>query len=485
MNSSNSRQRNTTNNKSTMVEDILQKQRDFFKAGYTLNVNGRRAVLQILANTIKEMEGEILEALKADLGKSDTESYMCEIGLALSEIRDTRKHLRRWARTRFAPTPLAQFPSRSRIIPEPYGNVLIMAPWNYPFLLCISPLVSALAAGNTAIIKPSAYAPATSAIVKKIIDETFTEDYVAVVEGGREMNKNLLDQKFNYIFFTGSKTVGRVVMAKAAEHLTPVTLELGGKSPVIVDSTCEISTAARRIMFGKCLNLGQTCVAPDHVFVHESIAEAFIDSCVAETVSMYGSDASANPSYGHIISPKHFGRLSETLEECKGKICFGGKLIPETLQICPTIVKLGALGQKDDEGKYGVDSYRIMQEEIFGPVLPVITYKDITDVVDYIDSHDRPLATYIFTRDRRLKKVLLNRLHFGGGCVNDTIIHLATERMPFGGVGESGMGSYHGKWGFETFSHMKSVVDKNAKIDIKMRYQPYNEQKLKLIKRFL
>lgn len=468
-----------------MVEDILQKQRDFFKAGYTLNVNGRRAVLQILANTIKEMEGEILEALKADLGKSDTESYMCEVGLALSEIRDTRKHLRRWARTRFAPTPLAQFPSRSRIIPEPYGNVLIMAPWNYPFLLCISPLVSALAAGNTAIIKPSAYAPATSAIVKKIIDETFTEDYVAVVEGGREMNKNLLDQKFNYIFFTGSKTVGRVVMAKAAEHLTPVTLELGGKSPVIVDSTCEISTAARRIMFGKCLNLGQTCVAPDHVFVHESIAEAFIDSCVAETVSMYGSDASANPSYGHIISPKHFGRLSETLEECKDKICFGGKLIPETLQICPTIVKLGALGQKDDEGKYGVDSYRIMQEEIFGPVLPVITYKDITDVVDYIDSHDRPLATYIFTTDRRMKKVLLNRLHFGGGCVNDTIIHLATERMPFGGVGESGMGSYHGKWGFETFSHMKSVVDKNAKIDIKMRYQPYNDQKLKLIKRFL
>lgn len=468
-----------------MVEDILQKQRDFFKAGYTLNVNGRRAVLQILANTIKEMEGEILEALKADLGKSDTESYMCEVGLALSEIRDTRKHLRRWARTRFAPTPLAQFPSRSRIIPEPYGNVLIMAPWNYPFLLCISPLVSALAAGNTAIIKPSAYAPATSAIVKKIIDETFTEDYVAVVEGGREMNKNLLDQKFNYIFFTGSKTVGRVVMAKAAEHLTPVTLELGGKSPVIVDSTCEISTAARRIMFGKCLNLGQTCVAPDHVFVHESIAEAFIDSCVAETVSMYGSDASANPSYGHIISPKHFGRLSETLEECKDKICFGGKLIPENLQICPTIVKLGALGQKDDEGKYGVDSYRIMQEEIFGPVLPVITYKDITDVVDYIDSHDRPLATYIFTTDRRMKKVLLNRLHFGGGCVNDTIIHLATERMPFGGVGESGMGSYHGKWGFETFSHMKSVVDKNAKIDIKMRYQPYNDQKLKLIKRFL
>lgn len=468
-----------------MVEDILLKQRAFFKNGCTLDVNGRRAMLQILANTIKEMEGEILEALKKDLGKSDTESYMCEIGLALSQIRDTRSHLRRWARIRHVPTPAAQFPSRSRIIPEPYGNVLIMAPWNYPFLLCMSPLISALAAGNTAIIKPSAYAPATSAVIKKVIDETFTEDYVAVVEGGRDVNTDLLEQKFDYIFFTGSKAVGRVVMSKAAAHLTPVTLELGGKSPVIVDSKCDIRTSARRIMFGKCLNVGQTCVAPDHVFVHESILEDFIDACVSETVEMYGSDASSNPDYGHIISQKHFDRLSAILEECKDKICFGGKALRDTLQICPTIVRLGALGEKDEEGGYGIDRLRIMQEEIFGPILPVIAYKDIMDVMEYIDSHERPLATYIFTTDKRMKKVLLKQLHFGGGCVNDTMIHLATERMPFGGVGESGMGAYHGKWGFDTFSHLKSIVDKNARIDIRMRYQPYNEKKLKLIKRFL
>lgn len=465
-----------------MVEDILLKQKAFFKAGYTLNVNGRRAVLQILANSIKEMEGEIIEALKKDLGKSETESYMCEVGLALNEISDMRRHLRRWARVRHVPTPLAQFPSRSRIIPEPYGNVLIMAPWNYPFLLCISPLISALAAGNTAIIKPSAYAPATSAVVKKLIDETFTEDYVAVVEGGRDVNTNLLDLKFDYIFFTGSKAVGRVVMSKAAAHLTPVTLELGGKSPVIIDSKCDIRTAARRVMFGKCLNVGQTCVAPDHVFVQETIIEEFINACVAESVDMYGSDALADPDYGHIISQRHFTRLCETMNECSDKVCFGGKVSEESLQISPTIIRIGELGDKKDDGSYSIDSYRIMQEEIFGPILPVITYKDITDVVDYIDTHERPLATYIFTTDKRMKKVLLKQLHFGGGCVNDTMIHLATERMPFGGVGESGMGSYHGKWGFDTFTHFKSIVDKHATVDIRMRYRPYSEKKLKLIK---
>lgn len=466
-----------------MIEDILLKQRAFFKAGNTLYVNGRRAALQILANTIKEMEGEILEALRTDLGKSETESYMCEVGLALSEIRFTRKKLRRWARPKCAATPLAQFPSRSRIIPEPYGNVLIMAPWNYPFLLCISPLISALAAGNTAVIKPSAYAPATSAVIKKIIDETFTEDYVAVVEGGREVNTDLLEQKFDYIFFTGSKTVGRVVMAKAAAHLTPVTLELGGKSPVIIDSKCDIRTAARRVMFGKCLNLGQTCVAPDHAFVHESVAEEFIEACISETEAMLGADALANPDYGKIISSKHFSRLSDTLEECREKVCYGGVTDAASLRISPTLLRMGALEKSGDD--WNIDSFRIMREEIFGPILPMMTYHDISDVVDYVDSHDRPLAAYIFTTDKYLKKELLRHLHFGGGCINDTIIHLATEKMPFGGVGESGMGSYHGKWGFDTFSHMKSIVDKSAEIDIRMRYQPYSEKKLRLIKRFL
>lgn len=468
-----------------MVEDILLKQREFFKAGHTLNIKGRMAVLQILANTINEMEGEILDALKKDLGKSETESYMCEVGLALSQIRDTKKHLKKWAQVKCVPTPLAQFPSRSRIMPEPYGNVLIMSPWNYPFLLCISPLISALAAGNTAIIKPSAYAPATSAVVKKVIEETFTEDYVAVVEGGREVNTTLLDQKFDYIFFTGSKTVGRVVMGKAAAHLTPVTLELGGKSPVIVDSECDLRVAARRVMFGKCLNVGQTCVAPDHVFVHESIEQAFTDACIAEVEAMYGNDALQNSDYGKIISTKHFERLSGLLEDCRDLVCYGGRTEPDRLRISPTIVKLGEMKPKSEDGSWSIDSRKIMQEEIFGPILPVISYSNVEDVVEYIDSHDRPLATYIFTTDKYVKKSLLQALHFGGGCVNDTMIHLATERMPFGGVGASGMGCYHGKWGFDTFTHYKSIVDKNASVDIRMRYQPYDDKKLNLIKKFL
>lgn len=468
-----------------MIEEILLKQRAFFKAGYTLNVAGRRAVLQILANSIKEMEGEILDALKQDLGKCTAEAYMCEVGLALSEIRDMRKHLRRWARPQRACTPLAQFPSRSRIINEPYGNVLIMAPWNYPFLLSISPLICALAAGNTVILKPSSQAKATQAVIKKLIDETFTEDYVAVIDGDRDSCADLLDQKFDYIFFTGSKSYGRTVMKKAAEHLTPVTLELGGKSPVIVDSECDINVSARRLVFGKLLNAGQTCVAPDHVFVQKDIADTFVDACVSEIKAMYGENALENPDYGKIIGQRHFDRLTGTLEDCREMVCYGGKSDPSTLKIEPTVIRLGSIDQKMEDKSLAIDSYRIMQEEIFGPLLPIITYTDISDVVDYIDAHPRPLATYIFTNDSELKRELLAHLHFGGGCVNDTMIHLATERMPFGGVGESGMGSYHGKWGFDTFTHQKSIVDKKTWLDIRMRYQPYTDKALKMIKKFL
>lgn len=468
-----------------MIEDILTRQKAFFRAGYTLNVSGRRAALQILANTIKDMEGEILAALKEDLGKSEAEAYMCEVGLALSEIKYARKHLRHWARPRKACTPLAQFASSSRIISEPYGNVLIMAPWNYPFLLCIAPLVSALAAGNTAIVKPSSQAKATQAVVKKVIDETFTEDYVAVLDGDRESCKDLLDHKFDYIFFTGSKTYGRTVMTKAAEHLTPVTLELGGKSPVIVDSECDIKVSARRLVFGKYMNLGQTCVAPDHVFVQRNIADAFVEACISETKAMFGENALENPDYGKIIGQRHFDRLIDTLEECREMVCFGGRYDADALRIEPTIIRLGSIDQKMEDKTLAIDSYRIMQEEIFGPLLPVITYTDVSDVVDYIDARPRPLATYIFTKDKDLKRELLAHLHFGGGCVNDTMIHLATERMPFGGVGESGMGNYHGKWGFDTFSHQKSIVDKKTCPDIRMRYQPYTSNTLKLIKKFL
>ena len=468
-----------------MIEDILLKQRAFFRAGYTLNVAGRRAALQILANTIKEMEGEILDALKEDLGKSATEAYMCEVGLALSEIRDVRKRLRGWARPKRACTPLAQFPSKSRIISEPYGNVLIMAPWNYPFLLSISPLISALAAGNTVVLKPSSQAKATQAVIKRIIDETFTEDYVAVIEGDRDSCAGLLDQKFDYIFFTGSKSYGRTVMAKAAEHLTPVTLELGGKSPVIVDSECDIRVSARRLVFGKFLNVGQTCVAPDHVFVQKDIADAFVEACIEETKAMFGENTLENPDYGKIIGQRHFDRLTATLDEVSDMVEYGGRYDAAKQKIEPAFIRLGSIDQKMEDKSLAIDSYRIMQEEIFGPLLPFITYTDISDVVDYIDARPRPLAAYFFTNDSELKRELLAHLHFGGGCVNDTMIHLATERMPFGGVGESGMGSYHGKWGFDTFTHQKSIVDKKTWLDIRMRYQPYTEKASKMIRKFL
>ena len=468
-----------------LTEEILIKQRAFFKAGHTLNPAGRKAALQILENTIKEMEEEILDALKQDLGKCNTESYMCEVGLVLRQIKHCRRHIACWTRPKIALTPLAQFPSRSRIIPEPYGNVLIMAPWNYPFLLSISPLVSALTAGNTAIVKPSTQAKATQKVIKKIIEETFTEDYVAVLDGEREDFANLLDHKFDYIFFTGSKSFGRTVMEKASANLTPVTLELGGKCPVIVDSTSDIEVAARRVVFGKFLNVGQTCVAPDHVFVQETVAQAFQDACITAIVATYGSHACSSPDYGKIINERHFNRLLATLEESRGFVVFGGEVFPETLQISPTLLRIGCIEDRTQSGKYVIDSLRLMKDEIFGPLLPIVTYNDASDLLEYVGEHQYPLASYIFTGDKRIKKVLTHQMHFGGGCVNDTVIHLATENMPFGGIGDSGMGQYHGKWGFDTFTHYKSVVDKATWLDLQMRYPPYTPRKRDLIRRFL
>lgn len=518
-----------------MVQELIGIQRDFFRSGKTLDTGYRKMALKRLRANIIRMERDIEAALKEDLGKGAAESYMCETGMVLSELSCTLKNIGKWSRTRKVHTPLAQFPARSRIIPEPYGNVLIMSPWNYPFLLCISPLVSAIAAGNTALVKPSAYAPAASHVISRLIQETFDPGHAAVIEGGRDVNSWLLEQKFDYIFFTGSKTVGRLVMAKAAAHLTPVTLELGGKSPVIVDRTADLRISARRTVFGKFLNCGQTCVAPDYVLVHEDVAEPFMEMCKEETLLMYGFDALANEDYGHIINRKHFDRLKALLDGCRlagnGRnghegIFFGGRSDAEQLRIEPTIIRLSpkvisdssavfyagtdrsdrtdvscvgscdsdrqavsdgkGLSADSQEFYPGMEGQRaIMADEIFGPLLPVIPYNDIETAVDYIETHPRPLATYIFTQDRRLKERLLQRLHFGGGCINDTIIHLATEEMPFGGVGESGMGHYHGRYGFETFSHLKSIVDKPTWLDLPMRYQPYTPSKSGLIRKFL
>ena len=496
-----------------MTRDIVERQREFFRSGKTLPVEYRIRTLKALREAIVRMEPEIETALKEDLGKSPVESYMCETGMALSELSCALKNIRKWSRTRRVRTPLAQFPARSYIIPEPYGNVLIMSPWNYPFLLCISPLVSAIAAGNTAIIKPSAYSPATSRIISALVSRVFDPGHVSVVEGGRDVNSDLLEQKFDYIFFTGSKAVGR--------------LELGGKSPVIVDRTADLRVSARRIVFGKFLNCGQTCVAPDYVLVDNNVADRFMEMCKEETLLMYGFDALANENYGHIINRKHFDRLSALISGCKyagnGRnghegICFGGRTDAESLRIEPTIIRLSpeiilpsarhgfhsgndisgstgfaGIGSENNEdhtvrqpaaaGMQGQEA--IMTDEIFGPLLPVIPYSDINDAVEYIGRNPRPLATYIFTGDRSFRKDLLRRLRFGGGCINDTIIHIATERMPFGGVGESGMGHYHGRYGFETFSHLKSIVDKPTWLDLPMRYQPFTALKDRLIRTFL
>ena len=459
------------------TRDIIRMQREFFRSGKTLEPGFRLGYLKKLRKAILDATAEIAAALAADLGKSGTEAYMTETGMVLSELSSAIGNIRRWSRPRKVRTPLAQFPAKSRIIPEPYGNVLIMSPWNYPFLLCISPLVSAVAAGNTAIVKPSAYSPATSAVIRKLVENVFPEEYVTVIEGGREVNSDLLEQKFDYIFFTGSKTVGKLVMTKAAEHLTPVTLELGGKSPVIVDRTADIEVSAARIVFGKYLNCGQTCVAPDYILVHESISEQFTAACRKAIRRMFGENPLENPDYGKIVNRKHFDRLVAAMEECPPGSVTGGETDSEGLRIAPAIIRAGNILASGDAA--------IFQEEIFGPLMPILTYNDMEDVIRYIAKRPKPLAAYIFTRERKMKKMLLQRLHFGGGCINDTIIHLATEQLPFGGVGESGMGRYHGKYGFDTFSHKKSIVEKSLRIDLPMRYQPYTSIKEKLIRIFL
>ena len=470
-----------------MTNDIIDRQREFFLTGKTLDVSFRKSMLEKLYEGIRKHECEIADALYRDLGKSRPEGYMCETGLSLSEIRFTIRHIRKWSRTRKVPTPLAQFPASSRIIPEPYGNVLVMSPWNYPFLLCISPLVSAIAAGNTVIIKPSAYSPATSSVIRKLIEETFPPELVTVMEGGREVNSSLLENKFDYIFFTGSKEVGKIVMKKAAEHLTPVTLELGGKSPSIVCRDASLKIAARRLVFGKFLNCGQTCVAPDYLMVHKDVADEFIGFCRQEAVSMFGIAPLSNRNYGKIVNEKHFERLTSLIEDScgTGKVELGGHSDKETGQIEPTIIRIGHLDSGNGKKWTNLDKLPLMQDEIFGPILPVITYDDETDVMDYINAHPKPLATYVFSENRKLVRKILAGIRFGGGCVNDTIIHLATDDMPFGGVGESGMGNYHGKFGFDTFSHMKSIVDKPVWLDLPMRYQPYTKFKEKVIRFFL
>ena len=453
------------------IQALVTAQRAYFSTGATLPLSTRKAALQRLREAIQRREGDICDALRSDLNKSPTESYMCEIGMTLSELRFVERHLDGWARDRRHLTPLAQFPAKSLTVSEPYGVVLIMSPWNYPFLLTMEPLIGAIAAGNCCVVKPSAYSPAASAVIRDILAECFPPELVSVVEGGRAENQALLDQKFDYIFFTGGVEVGREVMAKAARHLTPVTLELGGKSPCVVDATAKLDLAAKRLVFGKLLNCGQTCVAPDYLLIDRQVKDRFLALVKKWITAMYGQNALDNQGYVRMINQKHFDRVTGLIDPAK--VVFGGKSDRSTLKIQPTVL----------DNVYPEDP--VMLEEIFGPVLPVLAFEDVQEALDFVNARPRPLALYLFSRDKKVQQLFLRRASFGGGCINDTIIHLATSRMGFGGVGNSGMGRYHGRDSFDTFSHGKSVVKKSSLIDLPVRYAPYTPVKDRLLRLFL
>ncbi len=446
----------------TEIQSLLEKQREYYRTGVTIPISFRIKQLKKLYAVVKKYEKEINDALKADLGKSHYEGFMCESGLVLSEISYMIKNTRKFSRRKTVYTPLAQFPSHSFKQPVPYGNTLIMSPWNYPFLLTIDPLANAIAAGNTVVLKPSAYSPNTSKIVDKIISECFSPEYVAVVTGGRAENTALLDGKFDFVFFTGSQAVGKEVLRHTAENLIPAVLELGGKSPCIVDKTADIKLAAKRIVFGKYLNCGQTCVAPDHIICEKSVKDKFIEEVKKQVKLQFGENPLENEDYGKIINQKHFERLCSLIDS--EKVVLGGNTNPETLQIAPTVM---------DNVTY---SDAVMGEEIFGPIMPILTFDDFDTLISEIKEKDEPLALYIFSSDKKSIKRVTTELSYGGGCINDVIIHLATSEMGFGGVGKSGMGSYHGKDGFDAFSHTKSIVDKKTWLDLPMRYQPYKNK---------
>lgn len=453
------------------INSLVNRQRKYFQTGATLPVSTRISALRRLYDAISKHEKEINEALRKDLGKSGFESYMCETGMVLEELSYMLKHTPHFAREKRVRTPLAQFHSRSCQKPSPYGVTLIMSPWNYPFMLTLSPLADALAAGNTAVVKPSAYSPHTSDVILRILSQCFEPKYVAVVTGGRAENTCLLREHFDYIFFTGSQTVGKEVMRNAAEHLTPVTLELGGKSPCIVDQTANIKLAARRIVFGKYLNCGQTCVAPDYIYCHRSVKDKLVSEVKKQIQKQYGKQPLSNPDYGKIINEKHFDRILGLID--KKKVVHGGSSDRKALRIEPTVL---------DNVTF---SDAVMQEEIFGPVMPILVFDSLDEVIRNVNAMPHPLALYLFTSDNAAAKKVTSRCGFGGGCINDTIIHLATTEMGFGGFGESGMGAYHGKIGFDTFSHYKSIVNKKTWIDLPMRYQPYRKMHEKMVRFFL
>ena len=453
-------------------ENILKRQRNYLSSIGIIDVNDRIENLKKLKNSIKKYENNIINALNIDLGKPEFEAYSNEVGFVYSTIDYFIKNLKSWTKVKKVKNDAAQLPGKSYIYKSHYGAVLIIGPYNYPFQLLIEPLIGAISGGNTVILKPSEYATKTEAIVEKIIKETFDEKYIAVVTGDYKVNSQLLDLEFDYIFFTGSVNVGKIVMEKASKHLTPVTLELGGKSPVIVDNTANLKVSAKRILWGKLTNAGQTCVAPDYILAHEDIYEELIKEFENVIIEFYGQDIIRSKDFGRIINDRHMNRLNAILERDKNKITFGGEVDFEKRYISPTIIRDVTLEDA------------VMNEEIFGPIIPVIKYKNMEDIKYYISHHKNPLALYVFSEDENFSEDIINRFSFGGGCVNDTISHVASAYLPFGGIGSSGMGNYHGKASFDTFTHTKSIVKKSTKIDLKLVFPPYKD-KIKLIKKVM
>lgn len=443
-----------------MVKGILQKQRDFFQTQQTKDVSYRKKMLKRLQEEIVNREDAICDALYADFKKPKFETLAAETQFVLAELKYVLKKMDQWARPERVSASWMNWPSADYIYKEPYGNVLIIAPWNYPFQLAIAPLIGAIAAGNTAVVKPSEVTPHTAALISEIIKAVFDPAYVAVVEGGVEVSQELLAEKWDYIFFTGSTNVGKIVYESAAKHLTPVTLELGGKNPCIVDDTASIASAAKRIVWGKFLNAGQTCIASDYILVHEKVKDQLVEALKQSITKCYGEDIEASPDFSRTVSQKHYSGLKAMLEG--EDILFGGESNDKDNYLSPTLVNEPKLDSK------------LMAGEIFGPILPIISYKTEDDIHRYITNYGKPLATYVFSNNKKFQKKIIKKYSFGGGAINDTVIQITNKRLPFGGVGHSGIGAYHGKISFDIFSHHKAIIKKANWFEAPVRYPPYN-----------
>ncbi|CXI19521.1 Aldehyde dehydrogenase [Staphylococcus aureus] len=454
-----------------IIEQKFYDSKAFFNTQQTKDISFRKEPLKKLSKAIKSYESDILEALYTDLGKNKVEAYATEIGITLKSIKNARKELKNWTKTKNVDTPLYLFPTKSYIKKEPYGTVLIIAPFNYPFQLVFEPLIGAIAAGNTAIIKPSELTPNVARVIKRLINETFDANYIEVIEGGIEETQTLIHLPFDYVFFTGSENVGKIVYQAASENLVPVTLEMGGKSPVIVDETANIKVASERICFGKFTNAGQTCVAPDYILVHESVKDDLITALSKTLREFYGQNIQQSPDYGRIVNLKHYHRLTSLLNSEQMNIVFGGHSDEDERYIEPTLLD------------HVTSDSAIMQEEIFGPILPILTYQSLDEAIAFIHQRPKPLSLYLFSEDENATQRVINELSFGGGAINDTLMHLANPKLPFGGVGASGMGRYHGKYSFDTFTHEKSYIFKSTRLESGVHLPPY-KGKFKYIKAF-